>query len=520
MRKASFILAAVALCTSCDFFEVETAGFVSPETSYKDEQSVEMALTGVYSALSDLSFYGRDWFYAFNLQDDLSYYDRNYTKQELFLNNYTYTNATLNNLWANLYRGIDRANSFLEYIQSANIDSELIERYTGEVRFLRAYYYFILGSLWGDVPLRLQSTRDSDFAALQMEATPASEVFDFVVTEMEGVVPMVETFDNLPGPGHVSRTAVEGILARVYLKMAGFPLNQGKEAYEKAAYWAREVYKSGLHQLNKDYSQLFINLAQDVYDQTYRENIWEIEFKGNNQDGHTTGGCIGSYNGIYNNQNDAYGFGYGYVSVTLKLFDLYDDANDARRNWNICEYYYRNGEQLWRNLNNNQYVYCNAGKFRREYELTGTKDKDYTPFNFPALRYADVLLMLAEAENEAYGGPTDLAYECVNAVRHRANPAYADVAGLDQAEFRQLIRDERGRELCFEGLRKLDLIRWGIYVEAMTSERRAQVADPRWHANKSYAAAVADYTEYRHNWYPIPSKEMATNFKIKQNPLW
>ena len=131
MRKASFILAAVALCTSCDFFEVETAGFVSPETSYKDEQSVEMALTGVYSALSDLSFYGRDWFYAFNLQDDLSYYDRNYTKQELFLNNYTYTNATLNNLWANLYRGIDRANSFLEYIQSANFDSELIERYTG-----------------------------------------------------------------------------------------------------------------------------------------------------------------------------------------------------------------------------------------------------------------------------------------------------------------------------------------------------------------------------------------------------
>ena len=175
---------------------------------------------------------------------------------------------------------------------------------------------------------------------------------------------------------------------------------------------------------------------------------------------------------------------------------------------------------MWRNLNNNQYVYCNAGKFRREYELTGTKDKDYTPFNFPALRYADVVLMLAEAENEAYGGPTDLAYECVNAVRHRANPAYADVAGLDQGEFRQLVRDERGRELCFEGLRKLDLIRWGIYVEAMTTERRAQVADPRWHANKSYAAAVADYTEYRHNWYPIPSKEMATNFKIKQNPLW
>ena len=146
---------------------------------------------------------------------------------------------------------------------------------------------------------------------------------------------------------------------------------------------------------------MFTNLSKDIYDLTYRESIWEIEFKGNNQDGHTTGGCVGSYNGVYNNQNDAYGFGYGYVSVTLKLFDLFDDPNDVRREWNICEYYYRNGEKLWRNLNNKQYVYCNAGKFRREYELSDTKDKDYTPINFPVLRYSDVLLMLAEAENES-----------------------------------------------------------------------------------------------------------------------
>ena len=99
--------------------------------------------------------------------------------------------------------------------------------------------------------------------------------------------------------------------------------------------------------------------------------------------------------------------------MTLKLFDLFDDPNDVRRDWNICEYYYRNGEKLWRNLNNKQYVYCNAGKFRREYELSDTKDKDYTPINFPVLRYSDVLLMLAEAENEACGGPTTLAYECI-----------------------------------------------------------------------------------------------------------
>lgn len=195
MKKLLFIFIAGITLGSCNFFDVETAGFVSPETSYKDEESVQKALVGVYAPLSDLSFYGRDWFYAFNLQDDLSYYDRNYTKQELFLNNYTYTNATLNNLWANLYTGIDRANSFLEYIQGSPIDETLIAQYMGEVRFLRAYYFFTLSSLWGDVPLRLKSTRDTDMEALQMPSTPAAEVFDFIVTEMEDVVGQVRTAD-------------------------------------------------------------------------------------------------------------------------------------------------------------------------------------------------------------------------------------------------------------------------------------------------------------------------------------
>ena len=197
MKKLLFIFIAGITLGSCNFFDVETAGFVSPETSYKDEESVQKALVGVYAPLSDLSFYGRDWFYAFNLQDDLSYYDRNYTKQELFLNNYTYTNATLNNLWANLYTGIDRANSFLEYIQGSPIDETLIAQYMGEVRFLRAYYFFTLSSLWGDVPLRLKSTRDTDMEALQMPSTPAAEVFDFIVTEMEDVVGQVRTADQL-----------------------------------------------------------------------------------------------------------------------------------------------------------------------------------------------------------------------------------------------------------------------------------------------------------------------------------
>lgn len=142
MKKIFMLFSVASALMSCSFFDVDTAGFIEPKDSYTDEESVYMALVGVYAPLGDVSFYGRDWFYAFNLQDDLSYYDRNYTKQELFLNNYTYTNSTLNNLWANLYSGINRANSFLEYVQDAQVEDELKMQYIGEVRFLRAYYYF------------------------------------------------------------------------------------------------------------------------------------------------------------------------------------------------------------------------------------------------------------------------------------------------------------------------------------------------------------------------------------------
>ncbi|MNL47418.1 SusD family protein [compost metagenome] len=99
-------------------------------------------------------------------------------------------------------------------------------------------------------------------------------------------------------------------------------------------------------------------------------------------------------------------------------------------------------------------------------------------------------------------------------------PSAPAVAGLTQGTFRQMIRDERARELCFEGERKNDLIRWGIYVDAMTNGRTMMVADSRWHVNKKYASAIANYTSERHVLYPIPSSELATNHKMKQSPLW
>ena len=522
-----FIIAVTVLITSCDFLDVEPRGFIQPSDYYKTENDAYMALAGVYNPLASQSFYGRDWFFAFNSQDDLGYYDRNYSTEELFLNNFTYTNTRLNSLWTNLYAGINRSNSFLEYVDKVPFSNDQLKKaYIGEAKFLRAYYYFILSSLWEDVPFRDKSVESLEQSS-QIPATPKEKIFEFVVNEMIAADSMVYTANQFQGMGRISQSTVQGILARVYLKMAGYPMKLGKPAFEQAAIWAKKVKDSNLHRLNKDYKQIFINLAQDKYDTEYRESIWEVEFKGNNLDGHETGGCLGSYSGITCSDavnTDTPGFCYGYITNTLALEDLYTPEDSLRKSWNVANYYYAfnattgvRTKTLWKST---QMAYRNAGKFRREYETVFPKSKDFTSTNFPVLRYADVLLMIAEAENEKGQIPTDFAYECLNEVRKRAMPNASVIANKTYGELQQLIRDERARELCFEGTRKQDLIRWELYLKAVIQDRRNMILDTRWAVNKSFAANIANYTSDRHVVYPIPSSEIASNSQIKQHALW
>jgi len=523
------ILGIVSLMFSaCNKLDLEPKGFVALEQYYKNEEEAFQGLSGVYNTLANDSFYGRDWFFAFNIQDDLGYYDRNYTTEELFINNFSYTNARLNNLWKNLYGGANRASIFLENVERVTFkDNTLKEAYKGEAKFLRAYYYFILSSLWGDVPLRKEAVTSVSQES-QIGPTPKTEIFDFIIKEMEEAESMVYDATKFQSMGRISKSTVQGILARVYLKQAGYPINKGKPAYEKALYWAQQVKTSGYHHLNPDYKAVFINLIADKYETAYRESIWEVEFKGNNVDGNQTAGYLGSYNGIYCNDGtnaDTPGWCYGYVSCTLKMEDLYTVPIDSmRKNWNVAAFRYNlnatTGVRTKTNWTTAQLVYRSAGKFRREYETLKPKFKDYTPINFPVLRYADVLLMIAEADNEFNGMPTTVGYDAINEVRRRAMPTTPLISGLNYSSFQQLVRDERARELCFEGTRKMDLVRWGIYVETMTTGRRNMVNDSRWHANKKYASFIADFTSDKHNLYPIPSSELSTNSKMKQNPLW
>lgn len=158
-----------------------------------------------------------------------------------------------------------------------------------------------------------------------------------------------------------------------------------------------------------------------------------------------------------------------------------------------------------------------CAKFRREYEAD-KKDKNNTAINFPILRYSDVLLMVAEAENEL-NGATDVAYDYLNQVRERAGASDAP-AGLSKDDFRQMVKDERARELCFEYTRHFDLIRWGEFETNMQALVNAARAGGEWNQGPSNV-----YTYFQvsstYNYFPIPDAELAVNKAITtNNPGW
>lgn len=565
---------------SCSDFLNTTPMAVTPDTYFQNKSQVQSFLISVYAPLMDASFYG-DIYPSRITAEDLGYYQRVSPVLSVVCGSTNISDPALQSLWRTLYDGINRANMMLENIDRAmpgSADSTAREQYRAETRFLRAFYYFTLVQNFGDVPLR--TTTPKDINNLSLARTPKQQVYDFITAEMSAADPYLPSAANV-NPGHLSQSTVRGILARVYLFRAGennrdaalgIPVTNSTDSvkayFTHARDWALKVKASALHGLVSPYSQIFIDLATDKYNSTgVKESIWEVEFAGNRTTSNVATGRTGNTIGFGGPDLKSAGapdadkgglanpgYSYNYLYCTLRLFDMYKSENDtARGNWNITpftyttsgtaattkvtgrKYYYGkvpaglSGKTL-PYTDANGYIYtvgtatdtlntarCIA-KYRREYEQVLPKDKNFTPINFPLLRYSDVLLMIAEAENELNASPTALAYECINAVRTRAK--ISSLSGLTTSQFRDAVKKERAMELCYEATRRFDLIRWGGYPEAMNEISTLLTGNPRWPASMSYAAG---YFKIPTSYYylPIPAYELSVNKLIPfNNPGW
>ncbi len=550
--KIELLCAFLLSFTACDYLDVDPQYTIAPETFYDSEEKVVYGLTGVYGVINSEALYGNYYSLMLSNGDDLCYYNRSTSGSYPYQYSHSTSDTYVYQAWSKLYEGVKNANEFMMAVEESEFDED--GTYYAEARFLRAYYYFLLAQAWGDVPLR--TTPATSPSEVEMAATPQLDVLKWCVDEMVATLPYFEEGDLSRAPYNVTRSAVQGILARVYLFLAGergvSSSDDKKQMYTSAAYYAGKVISDNIHRLNSDYSQVFINMISDVYDTTNYESIWEADFAGNHSAGSWSNGRIGDLLGLQGQGTDekysewTSNYSYGQYNGSLKLWRLFsedraegDEEADERQEWNLPWYNYlgNSGLYLSENYDPTPYSYNgiytsvdptvaggqrNAGKFRREtkYEGAMTSKMLYTHINFPILRYSDVLLMYAEATNEV-GDNISLAYDALVDVRERAGISTDAVGTFDQTSLRDMIRNERARELAFEGLRKYDLVRWGIFVEQMNNYV-LWAQDEEWKDDDTSTSAskIGANVQAKHVVLPIPSVELGVNSLLKQNILW
>ncbi|MDX9748851.1 MAG: RagB/SusD family nutrient uptake outer membrane protein [Paludibacter sp.] len=566
--KPALLVAGVVVITSCEQLLEKEPFTLTPETYFNNESELETFLTGVYSPIMQEHFYGNNYPLYNAGGDDLTFYQRSSPASSILCANANSSNTYITTFWRILYEGINRANILLENVdKNTSIPQAYRDRVRAEALFLRSFYYFNLVQGWGDVPLRLTSTQS--VYGLDAERVDKQIIYDTIISTIESTIPYLYKSTDIGYTGRVTQSAAKGILARIYLFRAGehfrdktAPDPNRQQYFAEAKRWALEVKESALHGLVTPFQRVFLDLAEDKYNSTgVRESIWEAEEAGTRSTVEQAAGRLGNTLGFGSSQDysstEGYknlmglsnpGYSYKFAYGSLKLYEMYESEGDtARGDWSITNYEYVFASTGARQVLGKKFYYgkkrpsyvepagftyteetevvsnrnktrC-AAKYRREHEVAGPKNKNYTPINFPILRYSDVLLMIAEADNELTPEPSALAYECVDAVRQRAGILPLEGRGLTKNQFRDAIKKERAMELCFEAIRRWDLIRWGDFTTSMQT-MQSFVNQDGWNNSMKYAAAYYNVSD-AYNYFPIPDSEMSINKLItSNNPGW
>lgn len=545
-----FLIFSMAGCD--DFLDVSPESTWDINSFYSSETELDMALSGIYSLFASEEEYG-NLLIQFEAGTDESYYNRRYNDNwAVGLYRNTPADADTKDFWNSLYSSINLCNMFEERIKASGFSDDIERKYLAEERFLRAFAYFQLVKWFEDVPMPLTYTKDQ--SASDLPATPMEEVYAQIISDFDFAskyLPHPSDGDFVPG--RASKLAAHGMLARVYMKMAGYPLMQ-KEMYALAKDRCDSVIQDGYCELSTSadtlgYRNLFLDYIQNRYNQ--KESIFEISFANMRESGIDVHGRIGGVNGLsfnYGGTTTGYPSAYAMLSPSPVLSLMYD-ANDKRADWNIPAITYSSAGDAQRVASELSTGYT-PGKFRRwepadwadldipmesgvpeayiVLEDTNNPEKNFTNVNFPILRYADILLMYAEADNEINNGPTSLAIDYLNEVRDRAGlpsilVAKPTVTASRENFFNELV-DERLREFCFEGIRKMDLIRWGLLGDKL--DFLAQVIK----GHSDYDATNGDHQAFLRasNYFeapkylslPYPEQEVQINNLLDQKSLW
>lgn len=348
-------------------------------------------------------------------------------------------------LWNGAYSSISISNTLVGLADTSKIERNLLNPIIGEARFLRALNYFFMVRWFGEVPLL---TEKNTIEATTLPQSSVANIYDFIVADLiaaEGFLPATQTSANKPTKG-----AASALLAKVYLTMAGFPLNQTAK-YALAKEQATKVMNMGIYSLNTNFSDLW-NWNNRL---TNRELIFTLY--ANSQSGGGSQLHMVSRPGTNSEQ------GWGDWGTDKRFYAQFPNGprKDASFYTTMID-----GTNFINTNFANPFVakYRNAGP--RSNFFTGPPASDKADGYSPILRYADVLLIYAEAANQAEGSPSTAAYDAIDKVRVRAGLAKLPT-GLSKDDFDKAVLAERNWELAFEHNRWFDLCRRQLVKDAL-----------------------------------------------------
>ncbi len=530
------------LGVSCsDLLEEESYTEIGKENYLNDASEAETVLMGIYKDLTNEYMYSYHLSLLFTISSDIAQCEGNSTSgvREIPTNSHNPSTSEIMETWQKLYSSIYDANDFIETVTSrigswSGKNQELGTIYLGEARALRALFYFELVRWYGNIVL-VKTTSEAEKSATEYVQSDPRDVYAFIEEDLKyaaEVLPWaVDDTQRATNAYRMSKGSALGLLAKVYCTWAGYPVRD-ETKWGEAVKVARQVVESGKHRLIPDYETVWRNTCNGIWDAG--ESLIEVSFYSpTSLDSDLTAGRIGKWNGVSAEMIDGQrGRNAANWKVVYSFTREWWTHNDPRLPLSIADYkydknngrtpvpYLSSGSTPLDKTGNKACQLFTPGKWDTEKYVSSTNymvHNDKSNVNWYILRYSDVLLLFAEALNESGGSIMD-AVDAVNAVRRRGfKDTEHDLSyGLSREELREAIRKERAYELCFEGHRKQDLIRWGIYYESI---RRTSQELVDWMPDANYT--VARYTiEGRHELLPIPQRDLDLMKLCKQNPGW
>ncbi len=484
----SATLFTIIAATSCKkYTEVEPVSNFDLKAAYSDPGNALLAVIGVYDEMAGESGFSLNLSMVFPFDSDEGYSSNSVTGTQGAIARYRppLNNTALVNSFRALYRGVEKANLAIEqiplmsqYENGTAVEKRDLRRMYGEVLTLRALYYFELIKNWGDVPApMIPSYRQQ---SLFIPTANRDSTYDKIINDLIVAKDLLPWRTEVPRNTRITKGAAKALLARIALFRGGYSLRSNAQMERPADYL--NYYQIALneckdlmanrnqHTLNPNYENIWRNIMAFVYD-PFGEILFEMGSAGN--DGNSDS-RQGHYNGPVLNSASRFGVGAGSLRIAPSYFYAFDSV-DLRRDVTITTYAVPTSSniKIVRRLGE-----LTTGKYRRDWRIPLLPGSAINlSIHWAIIRFSDVLLMYAEAENEINNGPTPAAIAAFEEVRRRGfrgNTGLIGVTPTTKEDFFNAIVNERFLEFGEEGIRKYDLLRWNLLATKI-AETRAKI---------------------------------------------